>query len=309
MSLVLPSFAKVNWLLKVLGKRRDGYHEVVTVYQTINLCDEIFFELAPKSIRLYIEGRKVSSGQDNLLHRAACLLREAKGIRAGIQIRLRKNIPVCAGLGGGSSNAAMALLAINQLWGCNFRRQDLAKMGAELGSDVPFFLSGGTALGVGRGEKLHHFPDTLGTRHLVLVYPRLEIPTSQAYSVGDRQHWNRSRILTSERMDTTILRFREVLKRKTSLGTNLENDFEGPLLDKYPVLAKTKQILEEAGCKKVMLCGSGSTLMGLNEPFEVDRVMEAVLDSDVGEVFYQQTLSRKRYREILTRSGLHWPEK
>ena len=303
--LVLPSFAKINWCLTILGKRRDGYHELRTVFQTVDLCEQIVFEtLADSRIEVKVEGKKLPEGKGNLLYGAADLLRTVAGSRGGVGIFLKKRIPVAAGLGGGSSNAAMGLLALNQLWKCGLTGEDLARLGAQLGSDVPFFLVGGTALGLGRGEKVIPLPDLSEESSLIVLYPDLAMPTKEAYELGSWETWTGPNLLTKKDLDTTIQRFHPSRERGDKGWASLENDFEEPVFRRYPFLAEVKRTLQEIGCERVMLCGSGSALWGLIPAERVEKAVEAMSKKKMGEVFLCQTLSRKRHRQILKQSGL-----
>ncbi len=301
--LVVPSFAKINWVLEVLGKREDGYHELKTIYQTIDLQDEIALEpVADPVIRLRVQGREVAQGEDNLVCRAASLLRSTADVKQGVRIRLKKRIPVGAGLGGGSSNAAVALLALNKLWECGLSRKELTQLAARLGSDVPFFLVGGTALGLERGEKVLPLVDLVQEQNLLLFYPDLRLSTRQAYSLGGWQNYPEERMLTTEDLDTTMQRLHETVNQKTEDWSFLKNDFEDILFERYPVLAEAQQRLTEAGCKKVMLCGSGSTLLGLGGIRQARRAVQPILQGTRSEVFSCRTLSRERYIKLLNQS-------
>lgn len=165
--------AKINWTLEVLGKRPDGYHEVRTVMQTIDLCDEITVAPAGK-LSLDINGSEQAlrdlPREDNLAYRAAQLLWERAGFRGGARIVLAKRIPVAAGLGGGSSDAAAVLRGLRRLWALNISDRELTSIAAQLGSDVPFFLRGGTAVASGRGEVIQPLPDA-PVRELTIAWP------------------------------------------------------------------------------------------------------------------------------------------
>lgn len=301
--LVVPSFAKINWVLEVLGKREDGYHELKTIYQTIDLQDEIALEpVADPVISLRVQGREVAQGEDNLVCRAASLLRSTADVKQGVRIRLKKRIPVGAGLGGGSSNAAVALLALNKLWECGLSRKELTQLAARLGSDVPFFLVGGTALGLERGEKVVPLVDLVQEQNLLLFYPDLRLSTREAYSLGGWQNYAEERMLTTEDLDTTMQRLHETVNQKTEDWSFLKNDFEDVLFERYPVLAEAQQRLTEAGCKKVMLCGSGSTLLGLGGIRQARRAVQPILQGTRSEVFSCRTLSRERYIKLLNQS-------
>lgn len=304
--LAIPSFAKINWILKILGKRRDGYHQIKTLYQTIDLNEEIVFETTPgSSIQLEVRGRNVAQGKENLLYRAADLLRNSCGEQTGVKINLHKMIPVGAGLGGGASNAAMALLALNQLWQCQLTQEALAGLAAQLGSDVPFFLMGGTVAAEGRGEQLVPLPDTGEQQTLVLLYPNFELPSRDAYALGQWDHCDEEGVLTGNTLDTTMQRLVRALDSKEDSWPLLENDFESALFTHYPILAQAKSALESAGCKKVILCGSGSTLLGFGSIRSVKEAADNLAKQHIGEVFTCQTLSRAQYRRCLTDSGLN----
>ena len=148
--------AKVNLTLEVLGKRNDGYHEIASVMQAINLCDRLTFSIAD-DLSLITDTPGLDT-KDNLVYRAASLLNDKTGVSAGAEIHLCKGIPVAAGLGGGSSDAAATLLGLNRLWGLHLARDELEELAAQLGSDVPFFLAGGAALAEGRGERITPLP-------------------------------------------------------------------------------------------------------------------------------------------------------
>lgn len=308
-SLKLLSFAKINWILQVLGKRPDGYHQLQTVFQTIDLKDEISFQLmVRRSVELEVRGRCAPAGAENLLYRAAELMAGTLKARSGVRMVLEKRIPLGAGLGGGSSNAAVALLALNHLWKGGLTLQEMARLGAGLGSDVPFFLCGGMALGRGRGEAIEPWPDAGPRQSLLLLYPKLEIKAREAYALGNWGNLRHSGTLTREGPDTRIERFRQVVAQPEKAWVCLENDLEMPLFARYPVLEHLSRVLLEAGCKRAMLCGSGSTLMAAAEASRLERAAETIAQRKLGEVFLCHTLSREEYRKSLSRGGLELPE-
>ncbi|MGZ5429246.1 MAG: 4-(cytidine 5'-diphospho)-2-C-methyl-D-erythritol kinase, partial [Thermoanaerobaculia bacterium] len=181
--LTLESFAKVNRSLHVLGKRSDGYHEIDTIFQTVDLSDRIDFlegEEGSEEVSLTIEGADLPADSRNLILRAASALRERTGTRRGARIHLSKKIPIGGGLGGGSSNAAATLLGLSALWNLQLSDPDLEALAASLGSDVPFFLLGGRARGTGRGEILEPLADG-PEEWLVLVFPRFSLSTAVVY--------------------------------------------------------------------------------------------------------------------------------
>ena len=303
--LSIPSFAKINWTLRILGKRSDGYQQIRTIYQTVDLSEELVFETTSnREIELEIEGRKVAPGKDNILYQTADLLRKTTGSQAGIRIKLQKKIPVGAGLGGGSSNAALALLALNQLWDCKIGEKELVELAGQLGSDVPFFLVGGTAVGWGRGAEVVPLPDLPQEKSLLLLYPHLEISTSEAYSLGKWGKYAGTRILTRDWAETTMRDLLRAVGPKGDGWSFLENDFEDVLFAHYPVLVEAREALKKAGCERVMLCGSGSTLLGFGGDKQVKEAAAVMTRAGIGEIFCCRTLPRKHYRQILTNSGL-----
>lgn len=302
--LTVPSFAKINWILEILGKRADGYHEIRTIYQTINLGEEIIFESSPtQAIQLQVEGRKVTEGEQNLVYKAAQILRKTAGVRSGVKINLRKKIPVGAGLGGGSSNAAVVLLTLNHLWNCRLPLPVLSDLAAQLGSDVPFFLVGGTAQGLGRGENIVPLPD-IRAMDFVLFYPGFSIATEEAYALQERGQNKGGATLTKEEPDTTIQPLRRDVENEGRDWPLLINDFESSLFEKFPALETARGRLRSAGCERVLLCGSGSTLLGLGNLVDLKTTLKKSSQDWKGEVFFCQTLSRKMYKEILKNSGV-----
>jgi 4-diphosphocytidyl-2-C-methyl-D-erythritol kinase len=232
------------------------------------------------------------------------LLRNSCGEQSGVKISLHKRIPVGAGLGGGAGNAAMALLALNQLWQCRLDQDALTGLAAQLGSDIPFFLMGGTVAAGGRGEQLVPLPDTSEIQTLILLYPNFELSSSDAYALGQWDDCDEKAVLTSDNLDTTIQRLLRALDPKEDSWPLLENDFEGALFTHYPILVKAQSALEKAGCKRVMLCGSGSTLLGFGSTKPVKEAVEQLSRQQIGEVFTCQTLSRNHYQQFLSNAGL-----
>jgi 4-diphosphocytidyl-2-C-methyl-D-erythritol kinase len=296
--ITVPSFAKTNWSLQVLGKRSDGYHEVLTVLQSLDFSDTISFEIPCDNIVLEVEGRKLTSGSDNLVLVAAALLRKCTKSEQGARIRLTKNIPIGAGLGGGSSNAAMTLIALNQLWDCGLSRMRLLELASELGSDVPFFIIGGTALGRGRGELITPFPALSREFSVLIYYPRFEVSAANSYSgLQDLPHK-----LTRQDLNTTIRRFHEVLEARN--WNILRNELEGPVFSRFPWLAEKKKELFDAGCEFGMLSGSGSALFGVSSGDSLQDAKQRLAESGDADVILCKTLSRNRYVESLQQAGI-----
>jgi 4-diphosphocytidyl-2-C-methyl-D-erythritol kinase len=300
------ALAKVNLELRVAGRRPDGYHELRTVYQTISLADTLELSYRPaRASRLVVESEPVI--EDNLVERAAALLIERARLRGQVRIRLRKNIPMGAGLGGGSSDAAAVLLALPVLAGLCLPAPELLELAAQVGSDVPFFLWGGRALGIGRGSEVYPLPEGPGGWAL-LVIPPVRISTREAYAqLGST--------LTGRDGDRIINSFQSSLWSQT-LGVEQSpqagsNDFEPVVFRRCPEVARIKRDLEACGAQAALMTGSGSTVLGL---FSTRRRAE-----QAGRVFRDRALvtflvSRARYqswwRRWLARhilAGRQWP--
>lgn len=249
--MTVRSFAKINLGLEIVRKRPDGYHDIRTLFQTITLADELVFEPAPAGT-LELEGDDpgVAWDRTNLVHRAAALLRRASGTDAGVRISVRKSVPAGRGLGGGSSNAAATLLALDAMWGLGLGAAGLAPLARSLGADVPFFLKGGLCLGEGIGDRLTPLAD-LAPLPCLLVFPPFSIPTPSIYAGVDPA-------LTSPGKDSKIVRFLE----SGDFGL-LENDLERVIFRAYPETERWKSFFREQGALVSQVSGSGSAVYGI----------------------------------------------
>ena len=252
--LVLRTSAKVNLALEVLGKRADGYHEIATVLQAVDLFDRIELEAAD-TLSLHTDDPDLPADEGNLVMRAARLLQKAAGIESGARIRLQKRIPVAAGLGGGSSDAAATLWGLNRLWKLRWPTARLQELAVELGMDVPFFLGAGRAVARGRGEQLATLPGG-GGYALVLVNPRVPLSTRDVYERVPAG-W-RAEPTGTERL-IEALRTRNVSRVAAALTNNLERVAE-PVL---PVIGRMKAALLAAGALGAIMSGSGPTVFGM----------------------------------------------
>jgi 4-diphosphocytidyl-2-C-methyl-D-erythritol kinase len=301
--LLVPSFAKINWALRVEGRRPDGYHQITTVFQTIDLTDRISFTLTEDpAIQFETTGREVVSGEDNLLYRAVASVQKKAASPRGVRIALHKQIPVGGGLGGGSSNAAVGLMAANRLFEANLGPEELLEIARRLGADVPFFLSGGAALGTGRGDCIFPLPDLSRPATLVLVYPGFPVATRDAYQARNWGKYAGNPILTTPEAEHKMQRFREAIAR-VDLSW-LENDLERVVFELYPALAQGSRQLLAAGCKPVLLSGSGSCLFGVADSEEAERIAREVGRQTAGEVFVCHSLSRQEYKSAFSLKGL-----
>jgi 4-diphosphocytidyl-2-C-methyl-D-erythritol kinase len=240
--------------LEVLGKRGDGYHEIATVLQAVDLFDRLKMETAD-TLSLHTDDPALPTDDGNLVLRAARLLQKAAGIERGARIRLSKRIPVAAGLGGGSSDAAATLWGLSRLWALRWPRARLQELAVELGMDVPFFLGAGRAVARGRGEELAPLPGG-GGYALVLVNPRVPLSTREVYGLVPAG-WQAEPEGTRRVIEA--LRTRNALKLAAALTNNLERVVE-PVL---PVIGRMKAALLAAGALGAIMSGSGPTVFGL----------------------------------------------
>ncbi len=252
--ITLKAYAKINLGLQILRKRDDGYHDIETVFHRVNIFDEIL--LSPSSkISLMCNTCDLPFGEENLCMRAARLLREKCNIGDGVDIQLKKRIPIGAGLGGGSSDAASTLAGLNLLWKLNLTSEQLSHFALVLGSDVPYFLGTSSAYATGRGEHLEYFPLDIPF-WIVIVYPNLHISTAWAY-----QHSEIPLRQSSENnVKATLL---ESLHHPLQLATTLQNDFEPLILRTYSEVAQVKKKLYDLGADFAQMSGSGSSVYGL----------------------------------------------
>ncbi|MFO0752168.1 MAG: 4-(cytidine 5'-diphospho)-2-C-methyl-D-erythritol kinase [Thermodesulfovibrionales bacterium] len=270
--LTVTAPAKINWSLYVLGRREDGYHTILSLMQRIGLYDTLTFEA---SSRLELHAAMDLPPERNLVFRAAAMLREHTGTKAGARITLKKEIPAGAGLGGGSSDAASALLGLNTLWGLGLSRSELKELGGRLGSDVPFFLEEAPlAVAEGRGEVLS--PLSLAASYSVLVvHPAFSVSTAWAYGALDAALRSGSsgtpRELTKADNSMNNIKFiyealaAGFLHRLSSL---VHNDFEEVVSGEHPVIGAIKARMREQGAVVALMSGSGSAVFGLFEDSE-----------------------------------------
>ena len=292
--LKLPSFAKINWSLRILGKRPDGYHEVATVLQSVSLCDELTFELREDNrVALTCDDLSIPVDESNLIVRAARALSD----RHGADITLRKKIPAKGGLGGGSSNAAITLLALNRLWQLGLEERDLRQIGAQLGADVPFFFAGGTAIAKGIGTQIETLPD-VPKQHLIVITPNASVSSATAYSA-----LNAPSLTSTDSLSILSSSFTEPFFNDSSQWP-LHNDFEGVIFEREPEIRRAKESLLEAGARNALLAGSGSSVFGIfNDAAARDHALDN-LGSEIGwRVFACHTLSRSEYLQAINRQS------
>jgi 4-diphosphocytidyl-2-C-methyl-D-erythritol kinase len=290
----IPSFAKINLRLDILGKRADGYHELRTIFQTISLHDELRLRASKSSaISLAVYGNEALAReplQKNLAYRAVDELRRELKIRTGVEMDLHKTIPSGGGLGGGSSNAAAAMFGYLQLTKRKLPIPILIQLAASLGADVPIFLFGGRALGTGRGDEIYPLPD-IAKLHLLVVVPRdIRVPTADAFRWLHAPLRNAA-TLTKMAADPKLWEFCAL--SWSAQGTGLSNDFEKPVFRRHNRLDQIKRVLLHKGAAEASLAGSGSAVFGVFPSPVLAR--RAAVGFPHDQTFVCETISRDRY--------------
>jgi 4-diphosphocytidyl-2-C-methyl-D-erythritol kinase len=291
----IPAFAKINLRLDILGKRSDGFHELRTIFQTISLHDELRLRTSRRpGISLSIEGNQPLSAEPlekNLVYRAVDALRRELKIRTGVEIELKKTIPAGRGLGGGSSDAAAALVGYLQLRNKKLAPSRLLEIAASLGADVPFFLRGGRALGVNKGDEIYPLPDIPKLSILVISPKEIHVPTPDAY------RWLQAKPFELTKSAVTSKLFEFCALCWSALGSGLSNDFEGPVFRRHPRLANIKRGLLQRGAAEASLAGSGSAVFGVFPSPAMAR--RAAVGFPHDQTFVCETVSRDRYARLM----------
>jgi 4-diphosphocytidyl-2-C-methyl-D-erythritol kinase len=312
--LVLSSPAKLNLFLKVQNKRPDGYHNIVTVFERINLADTIdFCRISDKNIHITCDHPHVPVGPKNLVYKVAQLLQQELGIDYGVKFKIKKRIPVAAGLAGGSSNAATALLGLNRIWELNLSKAKLVSYARKIGSDVPFFLHDASfGLGTQRGDCIKTLNIKTKLWHILVVprikmyswkvYGGLKFPLSKldltskkhssrmASGASQRQKQGRMNVLTKINDNANIL-IRNLKKDNIlEVGQLLANDLESEIIRLSPGLEKLKERLKSLNAKGVMISGSGPSVFGLTMTKKEAESIKSVLSKRFAQVFVVRTL-------------------
>ena len=270
--------AKINLFLEILGKRDDGYHEIETVMQEIDLVDNLQFEEAQEGVMLKCNDKNIPSDENNLVCKAANLILNECGIKKGVLISLEKNIPVGAGLGGGSSDAAATLKALNLLWKIGLDDAVLMEFAAKLGSDIPFFIKGKTSLCSGRGEKITPI-EVKSEMNYLIIFPHINISTTTIYR-------NLKIDLTKKIIDVSF--FLSALKHHKVAGISklLFNRLEEVIFATYPDLLNVKRALDHFGFCGLSVSGSGSAFFGLcKDRHQAEAIKCKIELSDIGNVY------------------------
>ena len=279
--LALEAHAKVNLTLEVLGRREDEYHDIASVIQTIDLCDTLTLESAD-NMTLECDSSGLAAA-DNIALKAAVLLKEHSGTRDGVHIRLSKNIPLSSGLGGGSSDAAAVLVGLNRLWSLGLPIQDLLPIATRLGSDVPFFLHGGTAMVLGRGERVRVLPPA-DLQWMVVLIPGIKLPhkTASAYAMLDDGKFTRG--FLTRKLEARIRGGGDVPPQF------LFNVFDAVAFDAFPGLKKYWSAFHSLGARELHLAGSGPSVFAPVSRRELGTALQLLLSRRYGwEVYLAST--------------------
>jgi 4-diphosphocytidyl-2-C-methyl-D-erythritol kinase len=273
--------AKINLFLRVLRKREDNYHDIASLMQKITLYDELSFSLRPEGIVLNCPDSGLPNTPDNLVFRAAQAIFNYVNYSSGVEITLTKKIPQAAGLGGGSSDAATTLMAINEICSLDLNKTQLMKLGAKLGADVPFFIFGNTALAYGIGDKLKDLQN-LPKLNMVLINPAFPLSTKMVYE-------NLNLRLTREKINYSI----PPIFTLSDIISELHNDLESISLKMHPKLHDLKQLLLCHGALGALMSGSGPTLFGIfNDENSAKKALDSIKQEVPGQyaVFFAQSL-------------------
>jgi len=277
--------AKINLGLHIHKKRDDGFHELETLFQMVAWFDEVELEETQRNVELFCDTPGIPNDETNLVVKAARLLQNLfPGKCGGVKIKLKKNIPSGAGLGGGSGNAAGVLLALNVLWNLKIPRDDLISMASELGSDVPFFLMSPCAIGTGKGEILQPVESPISF-YILMIYPGFPISTPWVYG-------NLKLKLTKSENNISILKNFIMRSEFAQLGAALYNDLEPIVFKRYPEILRLKNELLNSGAEGALLSGSGSTVFGIFDNPEIAKKALARFKGGKHRVFLAKSITR-----------------
>lgn len=277
----LRSPAKINLFLNVFGKRSDGYHDIITIFEKIDLCDTIHLEgLLSDEIKITSDNREIPLDETNLAYKAALILKNTCNVSGGVSICIDKKIPIAAGLGGGSSNAAVVLKGLNKLWNLGFGDNALAGMGSKLGADVPFFIFNYPfAIGAGKGDEISPIKSTLEMWHLI-ISPPAKMFTKDVYDAYEETNLN----LTEYRPDVRMMVRAIGESDLEGVKNGLHNTLEPIVNKKVAYISKVKDFVKKMGFDAVNVTGSGPTIFVLTndrkEAESLDKVFRQSLEEE-----------------------------
>lgn len=278
MEIKVKAYGKINLALDIINKRPDGYHNIKSVMQTIALHDNIFLREISQGVRIKTNSQQIPADRNNLAYLAAELFFKETGIKNGVEIYIEKNIPIAAGLAGGSADAAAVLTGLNQLFNVNMKDNKLREIGLMIGADVPFCLMGGTVLAEGIGEILTPL-NRLRDLFIVLVVPEIKVSTKWAYENYSIQEGNRdfAPLLVSIKNNCN-----------KTLFNNMFNVFQGLLETEFPVISDIRRELGENGGRGVLMSGSGPTVFGFFENGDEAKQACKIINPKYGRVFFSK---------------------
>lgn len=253
----IDSYSKINLTLNILAKRQDGYHNIETIMQSVNLADRIFIKEEKEGIRIKCNHPLVPVDTQSLTYRSAEKILNRYRITKGVKIEINKKIPLASGMAGGSANSASILVGINKLFALNLSNKDLREIGEELGMDVPFCILNGTALAYHKGEKVIPLPLIDPPLWIIIINPGFEIPTKWAYNSLDLDQIKKEK----NNIEAMLKALKE--RELEGIAKNLFNSFEELVIEKYPEIGKIKDRLTEEGALGALMSGSGPTVFGI----------------------------------------------
>jgi len=280
----IDSYSKINLTLNILAKRQDGYHDIETIMQSINLADRIFIKEEKEGIKIKCSHPLVPVDSQSLTYRSAEKILHRYRITRGVKIEIDKKIPLAGGMAGGSANSASILVGINKLFALNLSNKDLREIGEELGMDVPFCIQNGTALAYHKGEKVTPLSPINPPLWIIIINPGFEIPTKWAYNNLNLE-W-----LKKEKNNTKGMLNALKEGELTGITKNLFNSFEGLIIKKYPEIGKIKDRLIEEGALGALMSGSGPTVFGIAQNKEQALKIYEKLKSEYKSIWAVQTV-------------------
>ena len=280
----IDSYSKINLTLNILAKRQDGYHDIETIMQSINLADKIFIKEEKEGIKIKCSHPLVPVDAQSLAYRTAEKILNRYRIKKGVKIEIDKKIPLASGMAGGSANSASILVGINKLFALNLSNKDLREIGEELGMDVPFCIQNGTALAYHRGEKVTPLPPINPPLWIIVINPGFEIPTKWAYNNLDLG------LIKREKKNTISML--KALKEEglEKIAKNLFNSFEELIIKKHPEIGKIKDRLIEEGALGALMSGSGPTVFGIAQNKEQALKIYEKLKSEYKSIWVVHTI-------------------
>jgi len=280
----IDSYSKINLTLNILGKRRDGYHNIETIMQSINLADRIFIKEEKEGIKIKCSHPLVPVDTQSLTYRSAEKILNRYRIKKGVKIEIDKKIPLASGMAGGSANSASILVGINKLFALNLSKKVLREIGEELGMDVPFCIQNGTALAYHKGEKVTPLPPINPPLWTIIINPGFEIPTKWAYNNLDLS-------LIKREKNNTIAMLKALKKGGLEgIAKNLFNSFEELIIKRYPEIGKIKVRLIEESAMGALMSGSGPTVFGIAQNKEQALKIYEKLKSEYKSIWAVQTI-------------------